>query len=100
MPFLVATMSTPTSKLLVGTPVISKSRRIVLSSPSQDSLDSGSEWSWAKFEGIADAEGSSSLDGVSVVELGPCVPEAGSEVEGDSPGASSFSLLQNSSNAT
>jgi len=77
-------MSTPTSKLLVGTPVVSKSRRIVLSSPSQDIPDSDSERSWAEFKGITDM---GALDGASLASMDSPVQELQSGIVGESSGA-------------
>ena len=80
-------MSTPTSKLFLGTPVINKSRRIILSSPSQDSGDSESEWSWDEFEGITDTEGPSSPGGANLAVVVPHMQEVSSEVKGVPSGA-------------
>jgi len=79
--------------------MINKTRRIVLSSPSQVSGDSDSEQSWAEFEGIADAEGSSSPGGVNFAVVVPREQEASSEVEGVPSGELSFASSVISSNA-
>ena len=87
LPFsLFIIMSTPSCKLLVATPTIAKGRKIVLSSPSQDSEESDSDGSWTGFEDIAGAGPSPSADGANLANLDPRVQEGGLEVEGGPSG--------------
>ena len=89
-------MSSPSRKIVVATPTMAKGRRIVLSSPSQDSEEGDSDGSWTGFEDIV---GTGASDRANSAGVDPPVQEADLEVEGVPFGELSFVLPMNSSNA-
>jgi len=89
-------MSSPSRKIVIATPTIAKGRRIVLSSPSQDSEESDSDGPWTGFEDIADAGAS---DRANSAGVDPRMQETSSEGEGVPFGELSFVSSAISSNA-
>src|SRR5882672_12536123 len=89
-------MSSPSHKIVVATPINAKGRRIVLSSPSQDSEESDSDGPWTGFEDVAGAGTSGRANSAGV---DPHMQEVSSEVEGVPFGELSFVSSTISSNA-
>ena len=89
-------MSSPSCKIVVTTPTIAKGRRIVLSSPLQESEESDSDGPWTGFEDIVGVGTSGRANSAGV---DPRVQEVSSEVEGVPFGELSFVSSAISSNA-